>query len=76
MGLSIVQAVVESHGGEVEYRTSERLGGACFAFTIPGCVVETEKVKESRSTLDQKTPAQFVARVDPKLRPSGYVSRS
>lgn len=39
IGLSIVQAVTESHGGTVEYRRSERLGGACFALTIPGCVV-------------------------------------
>lgn len=39
IGLSIVQAVAESHGGRSEYRTSERLGGACFALTIPRCVV-------------------------------------
>lgn len=39
IGLSIVQAVTESHGGRAEYRVSERLGGACFALTIPGCVV-------------------------------------
>jgi signal transduction histidine kinase len=39
IGLSIVQAVAESHGGRAEYRQSERLGGACFALTIPGCVV-------------------------------------
>ena len=39
IGLSIVQAVAESHGGRADYRTSERLGGACFSLTIPGCVV-------------------------------------
>lgn len=45
IGLSIVQAVTESHGGRVEYRTSERLGGACFAIIIPGCVVAEEAVR-------------------------------
>ena len=39
IGLSIVQAVAESHGGTARYRTSERLGGACFYLTLPDCVV-------------------------------------
>lgn len=38
IGLAIVRAVAESHGGSAHYRESERLGGACFALTIPGCV--------------------------------------
>ena len=42
IGLSIVQAVTESHGGRAEYRRSERLGGACFALTIPDCVVSEQ----------------------------------
>lgn len=45
IGLSIVQAVTESHGGHVEYRESERLGGACFALTIPGCVVAEDSLR-------------------------------
>lgn len=45
IGLSIVRAVTESHGGRVEYRKSERLGGACFAFTIPGCVAAEDSAK-------------------------------
>jgi signal transduction histidine kinase len=45
IGLSIVQAVAESHGGRADYRTSERLGGACFSLTIPGCVVAEEPVR-------------------------------
>jgi len=45
IGLSIVQAVAESHGGRADYRASERLGGACFSLTIPGCVVAEEPVK-------------------------------
>ncbi|HEX6300445.1 MAG TPA: ATP-binding protein [Acidimicrobiia bacterium] len=45
IGLSIVQAVAESHGGRADYRTSERLGGACFSLTIPGCVVAEEPAR-------------------------------
>lgn len=45
IGLSIVQAVTESHGGRAEYRVSERLGGACFSLVIPGCVVAEEAVR-------------------------------
>lgn len=52
IGLSIVRAVAESHGGIAYYRVSERLGGACFAMTIPGCVldepVEPRRVEYSR----------------------------
>ncbi len=39
IGLAIVQAIAEAHGGRAEYRRSERLGGACFSIYIPGCVV-------------------------------------
>lgn len=46
IGLSIVQAVIDSHGGQADYRKSERLGGACFSLTIPGCVVSTRKAHE------------------------------
>ena len=42
IGLSIVEAVAGSHGGRAEYRTSERLGGACFGLTLPDCVVAEE----------------------------------
>jgi signal transduction histidine kinase len=45
IGLSIVQAVTESHGGRADYRVSERLGGACFTLTIPGCVVAEEPAR-------------------------------
>lgn len=38
IGLAIVLAVAEAHGGRAEYRRSERLGGACFSVVIPGCV--------------------------------------
>lgn len=39
IGLSVVQAVAEGHGGQASYRTSERLGGACFKISLPGVVV-------------------------------------
>jgi signal transduction histidine kinase len=42
IGLSIVEAVVEAHGGRVEYRKSERLGGACFSLIVRDCVVKSE----------------------------------
>lgn len=38
IGLSVVKAVAESHGGSASYRHSELLGGACFSVLIPGCV--------------------------------------
>jgi signal transduction histidine kinase len=42
IGLAIVQAIAEAHGGRADYRRSERLGGACFSLLIPGCVVRKE----------------------------------
>lgn len=46
IGLSIVQAVMEAHGGRADYRRSERLGGACFTLTVPGCVLVDEPALE------------------------------
>ncbi|MGH8952425.1 MAG: sensor histidine kinase [Acidimicrobiia bacterium] len=42
IGLAIVQAIAEAHGGRAEYRRSELLGGACFSLGIPGCVIGKE----------------------------------
>lgn len=39
IGLAILRAVAESHGGTAAYRRSELLGGACFTVRVPGCVV-------------------------------------
>ena len=43
IGLPIVQAIMEAHGGSAEYRQSERLGGACFSLMIPGSVLDVER---------------------------------
>lgn len=43
IGLAIVKAVAEAHGGQAEYRRSERLGGACFTLAIPGCVTSRQQ---------------------------------
>ncbi len=49
IGLSIVEAIVEAHGGHVDYRKSERLGGACFSLVIPECVVVESPARASVS---------------------------
>ncbi len=35
IGLSVARDLVTAHGGEISYRESDLLGGACFEFTIP-----------------------------------------
>ena len=47
IGLAIVEAIAESHGGSASYRRSERLGGACFTLVIPNCLVDnrTQSIK-------------------------------
>ncbi len=36
IGLAVVAAIAEAHGGSTAYRTSEFLGGACFSVLLPG----------------------------------------
>ena len=36
LGLAIVEMIARAHQGTVGYRTSERLGGACFFVRLPG----------------------------------------
>lgn len=45
IGLAIVKAVAVSHGGNAHYANSERLGGACFAVVLPGCVTVDRPVE-------------------------------
>lgn len=40
LGLAIVGLIAKAHGGTAAYRTSERLGGACFAVVLPNSVIE------------------------------------
>lgn len=47
IGLAIVRAVAESHGGSAHYRESEILGGSCFAIHVPGCVTSKAPVRRS-----------------------------
>ena len=35
IGLAVVAAIATAHGGSVEYRKSEKLGGACFSIVLP-----------------------------------------
>ncbi len=42
IGLSVVSAIAEAHGGAASYRQSERLGGACFSVAFPGRIIEAE----------------------------------
>lgn len=47
VGLAIVRAIAQAHGGRAGYRRSELLGGACFYLSVPGCVeaLQPERLK-------------------------------
>jgi signal transduction histidine kinase len=51
IGLSIVQRIVERHGGRVEAR-AEAGRGACFEFTLP-CPAESPALPAPRSAAEQ-----------------------
>ncbi|MEA3501536.1 MAG: HAMP domain-containing sensor histidine kinase [Actinomycetota bacterium] len=42
IGLAMVRAIAEAHGGRATYRSSDRLGGACFTIDLPGRVGKRE----------------------------------
>ncbi len=42
IGLAVVRAITEAHGGKAGYRRSDELGGGCFWFELPGRI-DTEK---------------------------------
>ncbi|MFV1969857.1 MAG: ATP-binding protein [Acidimicrobiia bacterium] len=51
IGLAIVQAIAKAHGGSATYRTSEDLGGACFAVALPGRGSIAEEFRSDEETL-------------------------
>jgi signal transduction histidine kinase len=53
IGLAVVAAIAEAHGGSVGYRRSEVLGGGCFWIELPGRV-DSEREPAS---LDLRPPA-------------------
>ena len=52
LGLAIVALIATAHGGTAEYRTSERLGGACFSIVLPNCVTSTANPMTSPIVID------------------------
>ncbi len=42
IGLAIARTIVEAHGGSIGHQRSERLGGACFEFTLPAAPLQPE----------------------------------
>ena len=54
IGLAVVAAIAEAHGGTVGYRRSEELSGGCFWIELPGRI-DTEK--QPATPLDLRTPS-------------------
>lgn len=55
IGLAVVTAIAEAHGGTVGYRRSTELGGSCFSIELPGRV-DTDRESTVRP-LDLRQPA-------------------
>ena len=58
IGLPIVDVIARAYGGEAGYRRSDRLGGACFWFKLPGRVAAYEAFRTSSPpvALDELRP--------------------
>jgi len=46
IGLPVARSLAEAHRGTISYRKSGRLGGACFAMSMPRLLTPAEPVKE------------------------------
>jgi signal transduction histidine kinase len=55
IGLAIVKAVAEAHGGTATYRRSERLGGACFSLRLPLAPPVAEQPLKVLNALTQRS---------------------
>lgn len=55
IGLAVVGAIADAHGGSTGYRRSEFLGGACFSVSLPGRAAheptEQRSAESSRSSI-------------------------
>jgi signal transduction histidine kinase len=60
IGLAVVKAIAQAHGGKVGYRRSDELGGGCFWIELPGRL-DTER---EPARLDLRPPAE-VEQIDP-----------
>lgn len=58
LGLSIVDMIVKAHKGTVTYRTSELVGGACFAVKLPTRVIAGASTEPSVSSAWQPASAR------------------
>jgi signal transduction histidine kinase len=58
IGLAVVAAIADAHGGSTAYRTSEILGGACFSVTLPG---RASRGDRERETVGQESGIRHIA---------------
>lgn len=62
LGLAIVEMIAKAHQGTVGYRTSERLGGACFFVRLPGRVSAPDGGVEAAELTSAWQPASVRSR--------------
>ncbi len=63
IGLAIVKALSEAHGGKASYRQSDRLGGACFAVDLPRALASTST--KSPTGVSHQPAERSVALMEP-----------
>jgi signal transduction histidine kinase len=61
IGLAIARTLVEAHRGSIGHRRSERLGGACFEFTLPASAVGADEPSRALGLQDRPVPASVGA---------------